>query len=657
VIVGLRLENWRCYRGEQEIRLAPKAYGVHARVGGDEDRSNWAGKSALFEAVDFSLFGRLNPDRGDLVDGWISRGESKGMVALLLEADGEQFLVERGRKGRKGYVKAARRGAEKVAEGDEAEREIAAWLGLSKEDFLACAYFRQRQTARLVLMESGDRMKVASSWFGLEPLKVAETHARDEYRGRAEEEAKLIATAMELEQKAAQALGVEVGKDLAQMAAEARVALEGVDKDIAAREVSKQAAFKRAEAVNGNKGVRLAVESINKLRIEGKALRAKVDAADKVALEKERDLHRANAAQLLQEVSPLVRDVEQKNLLIRGGWGGQCPVALFPCPAAQEVLARKESASKFVEENHPKVAALRARHAEEEAKARSAEARLQEVIRDEGRLQEMRSRVKELIPLEERAEALAKEGLLEDGPAFEELEAAGKALQTAREAREVIAYRLAVAEDALKKAAEAREKAKAMRAEARASHEAAQVVLLTRRTVGEAAFGEVERGANARLARCGVDLRVRVAWEREGRDPARYCLECGSPFPSSRAVKTCTLCGADRGKNLIDELELHLSDHSGAAEDMGGLAVQLAAAEYVARKRASRWQAVLVDEPFAQCDVAHQRAVARHLAEVLANGHFRQALVTAHQAQVLNALPGRIEVARQGEWSTMRVAS
>jgi DNA repair exonuclease SbcCD ATPase subunit len=109
---------------------------------------------------------------------------------------------------------------------------------------------------------------------------------------------------------------------------------------------------------------------------------------------------------------------------------------------------------------------------------------------------------------------------------------------------------------------------------------------------------------------------------------------------------------------MIDKLELVLSDQSGAADDLVGVALQLSASAWLRAERGSAWSTVLIDEPFGQLDAAHRRALSAHLSAMLAGRYgFEQAMVIAHHASVLDALPGRIEVIGEGGRSRVRVVA
>jgi hypothetical protein len=174
--------------------------------------------------------------------------------------------------------------------------------------------------------------------------------------------------------------------------------------------------------------------------------------------------------------------------------------------------------------------------------------------------------------------------------------------------------------------------------------------------VAEEALGQIEERANDVLAECGVDLRLEVRWARTGKGLARACDACGHPFPASARVKACERCGAERGPLDVNELTVEMSRRSGALEDLGGIALQLAAADWLRAERESPWRVAVLDEPVASLDRAHRRMFGAHLAAVLRRSA-SQSLVIAHDASVLDSLPGRIQITSDGRWAKAEVVA
>jgi hypothetical protein len=99
-----------------------------------------------------------------------------------------------------------------------------------------------------------------------------------------------------------------------------------------------------------------------------------------------------------------------------------------------------------------------------------------------------------------------------------------------------------------------------------------------------------------------VDLSVSVRWGRESSTQlSPTCEECGREGITGNA-KNCPACKAIRQPKVSEKLDVELSDRSGAAEDLGGLALQIAASAWLRERRGARFATVLVDEPFGSLD-------------------------------------------------------
>ena len=125
------------------------------------------------------------------------------------------------------------------------------------------------------------------------------------------------------------------------------------------------------------------------------------------------------------------------------------------------------------------------------------------------------------------------------------------------------------------------------------------------------------------------------------------CEACGLPFPSGARVKECA-CGAARGKKVEEGLWIRLSDRSGAAEDLAGFELGVAAGEWLREERGASWGVLLADEPFGQLDAAHRRALAGSIGRLLSPGGYEQAFVVAHHPGLMDGLPGRVRIVSDG---------
>ncbi len=89
---------------------------------------------------------------------------------------------------------------------------------------------------------------------------------------------------------------------------------------------------------------------------------------------------------------------------------------------------------------------------------------------------------------------------------------------------------------------------------------------------------------------------------------------------------------------------------------MTGVVISLAASRYIRERRGAEWGVIVLDEVFTSLDAALRRGLTGHLNQLVQDG-FEQAFVVAHSKDVLESLPGRIEVLGSGDWSSVRVVA
>lgn len=332
-----------------------------------------------------------------------------------------------------------------------------------------------------------------------------------------------------------------------------------------------------------------------------------------------------------------------KGALARGEFDGRCPVGNIQCPAVDTLNSqRRENAAE-----HKRALVLYDDACRAEALARD--------VAETVRVTEQRR-----AALLARREVLrARAGVLraalaepvESAPSVGEAE---RAVSTANTNWGTASAHAQTAKDALVRVQRAHERLGALRAQVEAARERAGVLRAAVRLFGrqgaqqkiaEAALGEIEAGANALLREAAIDLSVTVRWAREGQGLAASCDACGAPHPASQKVKRCERCGAERGAKLVERLDVELSDRSGAAEDLAGAALQLAASSWLRAERGVQWGAAFIDEPFSSSDKVSRRAFATHLSAMLRGRFgFEQAFIISHSPDATDAMPGRITI-------------
>lgn len=664
MIRDLLIENFGCYRGEHHLALDRKVYGVAARHEDDAERSNWTGKSTLPRAVAWLLYGWRDSRSTRFDDDVITDGRdgqepaSQARARGILDCGGDPLVVVRTKpRGKPMKLEAYRLdGVEKIAVGDEAQKLVEEAVGLSERDFFWTAYFEQKQIARFVDAKPADRLKVAAEWFRFASLQEGEKKLRasvtalatsvDDMRRRSSMvREQILALEGSPENSIAQGVvGLEVAVNDAwadSLQAEGKLgALEELRDRAAGLEASRRdlARYRQVYEDGVTTSKELGALGDPKVLAErAKGLRQKLDEA--VAVER-----------------AAYREHHAKDQLAVGEFDGQCPVSCKACPVAADINADRAGNSnlaRIARRNYEaaKDASQKARSAHEsnESVRRTIDVTTQKLegLRAEGR------RLKE-------SARLASERL-QDAPDEDltlAVQAARERLVAARQVHAEATRRLGEHGRLAEALAAHGEQVAAMEREL-ATHREALAIFGpngAQRRVAEGALLEIESTANEVLAGCGIDLRLKVSWGREGKGLASTCEACGTPFGRSERVKRCDRCGADRGQLVEHRLDLEISDRSGAADDLAGAAFQLAAARWLRADRCAGWATVMLDEPFGALDAANRRAFANHLSTMLNQHGFAQAFVIAHHSSVVDAFPGRIDVVKSAVGVSLEVS-
>lgn len=634
-MTGIRIKNFARFRGEHEVSpLGPKAYAIVARDAEDEARSNYLGKTSLTVALRFGLYGVL-PKAYEKLDDAISHGEDEMYVDVEL-SDGSYISRERKRGGSSTKLKLV--GSDPLigeceCNQDEAQREIIKLIGLDLDNYDMCADVAQKTSDRFSTMKSTELTEVVSGWVGLERLVEAEDLAAKGLGALTKELAVFDA------QIASLAWATETeGKTRAATLKKAQE--EHVEQ-------ARFAEVRNAVVASHETWVRHAARAVQSDTLSSAI--AELEAELKAApLPTEVALQKAEQGSTAAKATLNTVRLEQQRLsqVARGAFDGVCPVLPgFSCPAKLTINASKTAAEQAVLANTQALEMENRAVAVAEVKLLELKFQSERRVSLRARISSMQSR---LGDFEESVDYIAKHGqppevapepiVVDTAPstlaqrAHQEWLTARPALVAYEESRPKLAQRIAV----LRVAVLALEQAQ--------------------RRLCEGVVQRIEQGANRRLEQAGVDLRCEWHWGRTTQKLATRCQACGAEFPASARVKQCQACSAPRGNRIEPKLHVKFSARSGGTEDLGGVAITLSAGEWVRRRRGSEWGVCVLDEPFASLDLAHRRALSGHLQKMVSDG-IEQAFVIAHSRDVLESLPGRIEVVGRGEWSEVRVVA
>lgn len=634
---SLTFENWLCFAGRHELQLDAKAYAIVARHVRNVRRSNWLGKSGTAEALRFLITGW---HRHRTEDEWITDGEKAGGVHAVFE-DGT--TVSRTRK-RGQSTRLSVSGATQ----ELAQQRIYELLGLTEQDFLATSFFEQGKMSRFITQEASDRTAIVIGWFRLDPLIAAEEIHKNQL-------AKLTWSATTTreqlhatdEMERAELAGFENFDQLV----ETKTKLTGDIKKMRETLASAKTLIEQAQLIATNEERKKQFEEICKRGIEMKEL---IDGVDIEEVQARRERAQDELNQITGERGAAQKDLVQKRQLATGTFGGTCPIANIPCPAKNDINKRRTQNEKLAESAQGVLDGLTKRETEARKKFTNADASMQsyervvsqmDALRDQGialkdqidddLIASTKDIPKDIDRLNTKLQdSIAKLAVYERSIA---------AIEKSRGERLRLAQLLSGLESAITTEREAK---------AIVGRNGAQ------RRIAEDGLKEIEDGANTMLSESGIDLRVAMRWSREGTQLASACEECGHPFPKTAKAKICERCEAPRGMNIINKLEPVLSNTSGAAKDLAGVAFQLSASAWMRQHRGSRWSVALLDEPFGQLDEENRKALSTHLATLLRSRYgFEQSFTIAHHTGVLDALPGRIEIVGDGTHSTIKVVT
>jgi len=604
---------------------------------GDERKSNRSGKTSLLEAVRWCLFGA---HRKRLEDS-IIHVDAKSVRVRVSVGD---LVVERSRA-RGGPTRVVATLDEQSYEGSAAEDEVARVLGISLADYDATVNFSQADLESLVGLPSGKRRGVVSGWLrlgywadvqrvGAERLAAARAVVD---RERALLDAS-FSRVLSDDDRAALLASVEADDVFI---ADARARLD------AAAEAS-AAADRRAR---WERDVAACEESAAAARKEYGELRDKLRGWKVPDTESE-------VARLVEARS--VMNAARDALALVDGtaeFSGECPVTCSECPVADRVRAQLRDGEERASEARGRVNVALEEHRSLERSVAEMRASERDRQRASDRLSVVAADGKRLALTLAELRAAQPPAAAAQPPAAEiraEYEAAVKR-------RAGSALLVEESDRALGDAERHGAALKAATAALAAVQRAVQVVgpsgapaRIARRLVLR-----LEDAANALLA--DVGLSVEFAWERPTKDLELSCSGCGASYGPGRRVKVCPACGDPRGPRMADELEILVADGSGELDDVraasGGTravvacAIRLGAAAVLRESTGTPVGWACVDEPFGMLDAEARGALSATFAGMLGSVGLEQAFVVSHDSALLDALPHRVVVMREGNRS------
>lgn len=629
MIKSIVFRNWMCFRGEHQLAFKPHAYAVVAKYESDPGRSNWGGKSAFFEGVEFALTGRLNKDRRFDADGWITEGEKDGLIRVEFE-DGSS--LERTRvRGKPTQLRYFQGGT--TASQDDAQSKLLKRLGFDADEYRTVAYFPQGTMARLIRTEPEKRFDIIRGWLGLAKAEQAESLASDLVKQRVREVQKL--------------------KDRLKMLTEQRAEMALVsEEEIKALMKERTDLKKKLDVLHQERDVGVeraklayAVEVFDSKIAQGKRLTKEIESEEfpsdlETLMKSIEEEYKAAYFNL----TAATREVAAKKKVALGLFDGACPVADITCPAKKTINDNRklsatslETAKAIQDQRQEEYDAVKARldslkdlHRKHRDLVTRRDALRKEVASERDEVVAAKKRLKEMGELRDPVDVRVEAALLEEQ--ITEIKVKLNAAQTRNTAIEALDQSIT----------DITQKIEALAKLAAVATQARTIFRVTQRRIAERAITSISNRANDMLRT--VDLNFEIQWEREGRDPAKSCEMCGMAFPASAKVKECQVCGAARGNHVVQKLEFLLSDRSGAADDWAGIALQLSAGSWLLDNRQSQWATAMIDEPFAQMDRTVRRDAAKQMLNLVGMSAFRQIFVISHADDTVSMYGGRVTI-------------
>ena len=635
--IELSIHNVGPYKGSHSLDLVDDVYAVTAKHMNNPERSNWLGKSTLLWCIPYALFGEHTAKTDN---DWITNGESWSGVKLVL-SDGSVINRIKTRD-KPTQLSFKPNGGAELLQG-AAQDAIAKFIGLSKDEFMTVCFYAQKELSRLVSARSAERIELVESWIAAELDPVQRMHAR------AMAELQKLMTGIETlksEQislrSSAEACNTAHGWDA------------GVDTKASLEKLVRTAEGElriSTAALEARRRVRLAAESwaakveiaaeFDAIAEEGQRLRKLMDEIPD-DIDEQLRLVREDELAAVVAVERTRADVKQARAAIGGQFDGQCPVNCKACPKPKWVKDNPLDMAIAAQRSEADVAAgLLLLDVQAQRSSLTLDARLRTEL--DSKLQVLREQANALVDTANEVAGAAQAPdiatLDDDVDTAEELvtnwtkQLADAKAELALFVKVVARYQQTLLDEGV-----------LLKRRVLVS-DALQLLGKTgvQQRLGEIALANVEVGANAMLASTGIPLAVSVLWATQNQGLAKHCDKCGTAYGTSAKIKTCTRCGAQRGPNTAAKLVIDLTNRSGAAEDLAGIAVGLSASAWLRAKRGSNWGSVCIDEPFGALDQHNKKALSVHVATLLKNS-FASAFIVAHDREILDALPQRVSI-------------
>lgn len=629
-IERLDINGWMPFRGQFSLLLPAGPIALVGVHDDDPERSNGSGKSSIMQAIRWCLSG----DHDKRLDDDVINRQADATIVRICFSTG--CVVQRSRK-RGGPTELEVSDGGVTYRKKDAQDALDRIVGLTMDDMLATFFVQQGDVEALVTRTSGERRQHVAGWLKLDGWGSAAKVARMKLRSVAERlqmERLRLRTASEATLPSDDIAGLTESADSED--AKSTEQERQADALVARAERAKHVATRRAARERRVGLVEKAKQQKELGRQQGAALREH----DSAALAWQRAEN---------DVAVAFQEVTEASRLVTQGFTGRCPVMCAPCPVAdvvaQETDAHQSRNDRAVEAWRDKKSA--AKQAEASAAAASRRAReAREAALAYGQTKEAIKAIDEMVP---------DEGVPEDEAVLKaDMQQLRWAAQAGRQQAAAIRARVQQAEKAAEQVELHQEEVAMLERALRVAQLALRCLSTVPNRIAETRIVQLEERANALLSE--HRLHLRIVWDRPTKELAGRCVSCGEAF-AGKAVKACPTCGEARGLGRREELDLLVDDGSGEEDArqasggrrvMIGSALRFAAGAMLRAERGSQAAFALIDEPFGQLDVFNRTELVKRFAWLLSASGLEQAIVIAHHADILDALPHRMVVRRTG---------
>jgi len=217
ILTSLHMQNYKKYR-DHTLEFAEGLTGIIGR--------NGSGKSTIFDAISFALYGDTRGEKETIRYAKASEKEPVS-VTLVFEIDAKSYKVVRELRGKSLTAKAYLYDADDTLIADTARgvtSEIIRLIGMNKEAFMHTVFASQKELTALSGLKNEERKKIIRKLLGLEKIDKIEQEIRSRLTDLnrdirnfseillSEAEVKVLEEAKEVKTKAAEELKKEVEK-------------------------------------------------------------------------------------------------------------------------------------------------------------------------------------------------------------------------------------------------------------------------------------------------------------------------------------------------------------------------------------------------------------------------------------------------------------